>query len=81
MAKNTEGEEDGDKLLGRMMKSFHQSRDSDIQALISIMRATNSDDRCLVKSIKKPHIVPAEQTSFALSCQHWTNSPQDTGNF
>jgi len=62
MVKNTEGEVHGDKLLGRMMKSFHQSRDSDIQALISIIRATNSDELCLVKSTKKSHIVPAGQT-------------------
>ena len=62
MVKNTDGEVDGDKLLGRMMKSFHQSRDNDIQALISIIRATNSDELCLVKSTKKAHIVPAGQT-------------------
>ena len=42
MVKNTEGKVDRDKLLGRMMKCFHQSRDSDIQALISIICATNS---------------------------------------
>ncbi|RMX58192.1 hypothetical protein pdam_00000109, partial [Pocillopora damicornis] len=46
MVKNTEGEVDGEKLPGRTMKSFHQSRDSDIQALISIIRATNSDELC-----------------------------------
>ena len=62
MVKNTEGEVDGDKLLGKMMKSFHRSRDSDIQALIGIIRATNSDDLWLVKSTKKSHIVPAGQT-------------------
>ena len=61
MVKNTEREVDGDKLL-RLMKSFHRSRDSDIQALIGIIRATNSDDLCLVKSTKKSHIVPAGQT-------------------
>ena len=64
MVKNTEDEVDGDKLLGRMIKSFHQSRDSDMQALISIIRATNSDELCLVKSTKKPHIVPAGQTVY-----------------
>ena len=62
MVKNTEGEVDGDKLLGRMMKSFHRSRDSDIQALIGIIRANDSGDLCLVKSTKKSHIVPAGQT-------------------
>ncbi|KAK2559551.1 hypothetical protein P5673_018201 [Acropora cervicornis] len=45
-----------------MMKSFHQRRNSDMQALISIIRATNSDELCLVKSTKKPYIVPAGQT-------------------
>ena len=68
MVKNTEDEVDGDKLLGRMIKSFHQSRDSDMQALISIIRATNSDELCLVKSTKKPHIVPAGQT-VCLPCR------------
>ena len=58
MVKNTEGEMDGDKLLERMIRSFHQSRDGDLQALISIIRATNSDELCLVKSSKKIHIVP-----------------------
>ena len=62
MVKNTEGEVDGDKLLGRMMKSFHRSRDSDIQALIGIIRANDSGDLCLVKSTKKSRIVPAGQT-------------------
>ena len=62
MVKNTEGEVDGDKSLGRMMESFHRSRDSDIQALIGIIRATNSDDLCMVKPTKKSHIVPAGQT-------------------
>ena len=51
-----------DKLLRRMMKSFHQRRNSDVQALISIICATNSDELCLVKSTKKPYIVPAGQT-------------------
>jgi len=68
MVKNTDGEVDGDKLLGRMMKSFNQSRDSDIQALISIIRATNSDELCLVKSTKKAYIVPAGQT-VCLPCR------------
>ena len=45
-----------------MMKGFHQSRNSDMQALISIIRATNSDELCLVKAIKKPYIIPAGQT-------------------
>ena len=62
MVKNTEGEVDGDKVLERMMKSFHQSIDRDIQALIGIIRATNSDDLCLVISTKKSHIDPAGQT-------------------
>ena len=73
MVKNTEGEVDGDKLLGRMMKSFHQSRDSDMQALIGIIRATNSDDLCLVKSTKKSHIVPAGKT-VRLPCRANTGS-------
>jgi len=68
MVKNTEGEVHKDKLLGRMMKSFHQSRDSDIQALISIIHATNSDELCLVKSTKKAHIVPAGQTVHLPCC-------------
>ena len=62
MVTNTEDEVNGDKLLGRMMKSFHQSRNSDMQDLISIIRATNSDELCLVKSTKMPNIVPAGQT-------------------
>jgi len=62
MVKNTEGDVDGDKLLGRMMKSFHRSKDSDIRALMSIIHATNSDELCLVKSTKKLHVVPAGQT-------------------
>ena len=68
-----------DRLLRRMMKSFHQSRNSDMQALISTIRTTNSDELCLVKSTKKPYIVPCwTDCSFTLSCQNWTNSPQDT---
>lgn len=50
------------------MKSFHQSRDSDIQALISIIRATNSDELCFVKSAKKAHTIPAGQT-IRLPCR------------
>ena len=68
MVKNTEGEVDGEKLPGRTMKSFHQSRDSDIQALISIIRATNSDELCFVKSAKKAHTIPAGQT-IRLPCR------------
>lgn len=68
MVKNTEGEVDGEKLPGRTMKSFHQSRDSDKQALISIIRATNSDELCFVKSAKKAHTIPAGQT-IRLPCR------------
>ena len=68
MVKNTEGEVDGEKLPGRTMKSFHQSRDSDMQALISIIRATNSDELCFVKSAKKAHTIPAGQT-LRLPCR------------
>ena len=68
MVKNTEGEVDGEKVPGRTMKSFHQSRDSDIQALISIIRATNSDELCFVKSAKKAHTIPAGQT-IRLPCR------------
>lgn len=50
------------------MRSFHQSRDSDTQALISIIRATNSDELCFVKSAKKAHTIPAGQT-IRLPCR------------
>ena len=61
MVKNTEGKED-DALLGRMLRSFKTSKSGDIQALISLIRTTNSDELCLVKSTKKPHTVPAGET-------------------
>lgn len=61
MVKNTE-ENDGDTLLGKMMESFRLSKGGDMQALISLIRTTNSDDFCVVKSTKKTHVVPAGQT-------------------
>ena len=61
MVKST-GENDGDKLLGRMTESFRLSKGGDMQALISLIRTTNSDDFCVVKSTKKAHVVPAGQT-------------------
>lgn len=38
------------------------SKEGDMQALISLIRTTNSDQLCLVKSSKKPHIFPAGET-------------------
>ena len=61
MVRNTESKED-DVLLGRMSRSFKMSKSGDMQALISLIRTTNSDELCLVKSTKKPHIVPAGET-------------------
>ncbi|KAL9983137.1 hypothetical protein ACROYT_G005269 [Oculina patagonica] len=61
MVKNT-GANDGDKLLGRMTESFRLSKGGDMQALISLIRTTNSDDFCVVKSTKKAHVLPAGQT-------------------
>ena len=67
MVKNTE-ENDGDTLLGRMTESFRLSKGGDMQALISLIRTTNSDDFCVVKLTKKAHVVPAGQT-VRLSCR------------
>ena len=61
MVRNTEGKEDN-ALLGRMSRSFRMSECGDVQALISLIRTTNSDELCQVKSSKKPHIVPAGET-------------------
>ena len=61
MVRNTEGTED-DVLLGRMSRSFKMSKSGDMQALISLIRTTNSDELCPVKSTKTPHIVPAGET-------------------
>ena len=61
MVRNTESKED-DVLLGRMSRSFKMSKSGDMQALISLIRTTNSDELCLVKSTKKPHIVLAGET-------------------
>ena len=61
MVKNTEGNE-GDVLLERMSRRFKVSKSGDLQALISLIRTTNSDELCLVKSTKKPHTVPAGET-------------------
>ena len=61
MVRNTESEQD-DALLGRMSRSFETSKSGDMQALISLIRTTNSDELRLVKSAKKPHIVLAGET-------------------
>ena len=61
MVRNTKEEED-DVLLGRMLRSFKLSKSGDTQVLISLIRTTNSDELCQVKSTKKPQIVPAGQT-------------------
>ena len=61
MVRNTESKED-DVLLGRMSRSFKMSTSGDMQALISLISTTKSDELCLVKSTKKPHIVPAGET-------------------
>ena len=61
MVRNTEGKED-DVLLDRMSKSFKMNKSGEMQALISLIRTTNSDELCLVKSTKRPHIVPAGET-------------------
>ena len=61
MVRNTEGNED-DVLLERMSRSFKVSKSGDLQALISLIRTTNSGELCLVKSTKKPHTVPAGET-------------------
>ena len=65
MVKNTEGKED-DALLGRMLRIIKMSESGDIQTLISLIRRTNSDELCLVKSTKKPHTVPAGETVHLL---------------
>lgn len=61
MVRNTE-EENDDVLLNRMSKSFKLSKSSDTQVLISLIRTSNSDELCQVKSSKKPQILPAGQT-------------------
>ena len=61
MVRNTESKED-DVLLGRMSRSFKTSKSGDMQALISPIRSTNSEEFCLVKSTKKPHIAPSGVT-------------------
>ena len=45
MVKNTEDNEGGDKLLGRMMERFRPSKGGDMQALISLIHSTT----CVVK--------------------------------
>ena len=45
-----------------MTESFRLSKDGDMQALISLICTTNSDDFCVVKPTKKAHVVPAGQT-------------------
>ena len=47
MVRNTEGNED-DVLLERMSRSFKVSKSGDLQALISLIRTTNSGELCLV---------------------------------
>ena len=61
MVRNTESKED-DVLLGRMSRSFKTSKCGGMQALISLIRSSNSEELSLVKSTKKPHIVPAGET-------------------
>ncbi|CAH3139736.1 unnamed protein product, partial [Porites lobata] len=61
MVRNTE-EENDDVLLNGMSKSFKLSKSGDTQVLISLIRTSNSDELCQVKSSKKPQIVPAGQT-------------------
>ena len=70
MVRNTESKED-DVLLGSMSRSFKTSQFGDTQALISLFRTTNSEELCLVKSTKKPHIVPSGKTVH-LPC--WANT-------
>ena len=67
MVRNTESKEH-DVLLGRMLRSFKTSKSGDMQALISLMCTTDSDELCLVKSTKKPHILPAGETGH-LPCR------------
>jgi len=47
MVKNTEGDVDGDKLLGRMMKSFHRSKDSDIRAFSINAYASDASEQAM----------------------------------
>ncbi|CAH3182832.1 unnamed protein product [Porites lobata] len=61
MVWNTE-EENDDVLLNGMSKSFKLSKSGDTQVLISLIRTSNSDELCQVKSSKKPQILPAGQT-------------------
>ena len=46
----------------RMSRRFKLGESGDMQALISCIRTTNSDELCQVKSSKKSNIVPAGQT-------------------
>ena len=43
-------------------KSFKLRKSGDTQVLISLIRTSNSDELCQVKSSKKPQILPAGQT-------------------
>ena len=57
MVRNAE-EENDDVLLNRMSKSFKLSKSGDRQVLISLIRTSNFDQLCRVKSSKKPQILP-----------------------
>ena len=61
MVRNAE-EENDDVLLNRMSKSFKLSKSGDRQVLISLIRTSNFDQLCRVKSSKKPQILPVGQT-------------------
>ena len=61
MVRSTE-EENDDVLLNGMSKSFKLTKSGDTQILISLIRTSNSDEFCQVKSSKRPQILPAGQT-------------------
>ena len=52
----------GFNVIELIVRNAEVRKSGDLQALISLIRTTNSGELCLVKSTKKPHTVPAGET-------------------
>lgn len=62
IVKETDNNAGGDKLVESITNSFRLSKNSDIPALVNLIRTKDSNELCLVKSAKKTHMIPAGQT-------------------
>lgn len=75
IVKETDNNAGGDKLVERITNSFRLSKNSDIPALVNLIRTKDSNELCLVKSAKKTHDSCRTNSSFTSPCQYWTNPP------